>query len=226
MGCGGSKDVDVKDGKKKNGTGNVTPNLIVKKFTGNLADDSNFQHCLIKNEEELENHLRQFIPTDKKNSNGTYEKNTEDEILTRSFQFDFSKHVVLVFKGISIFKVYKDGDLFAVRQGVKKVEDYHYTAVYVTVPEGIKHEFVLKPAIAKKKKVGDREQEEDQDEEEEEAVEQNENKEGNEEHDNNQQGNEQGNDQGNEQGNDNQQDGGNQEGDAGNDGGDRVAGDE
>ncbi len=79
-------------------------NVCLKKYTGqlDLQSDNNFKDSIISNMEELEDKLRQYIPTKiKKDDSDVPTFNVGDDILTKSVAIDFSKCYLLAIHGVN-----------------------------------------------------------------------------------------------------------------------------
>ena len=99
---------------------------------GKLNDDPGFEDCVIRNENELEKNIREYIPTRIINDKGKEEVNIKDDIITNSLQIDFKTCYIIALNGIrNVSKVTNDnGDYCIHHDGVKGKKD-EYTAIVV-----------------------------------------------------------------------------------------------
>ena len=101
MGCDEVNTLEIDDAQE-NGQFSKKKNLCVKMLSGFLQKDITFTDSLIKNQEELEENLRSFIPTKiiKDDSNiPTF--NTKDDILTKSAIINFNEFYLIAINGIN-----------------------------------------------------------------------------------------------------------------------------
>jgi hypothetical protein len=127
--------------------------LILKTFKGIIADGCPFDDCVIKNETELEEKLRQFIPAQKV----TYEEvrpgvmampkvkyvpNSDDEILNKKFPFNFDKNRLIAVRGANILKVEIKGENYLATHDGQPQHEYNYFAVLVAGKGNLPEEFL------------------------------------------------------------------------------------
>ena len=101
MGCDEVRTLELEN-DKENDEPTRQKNLCVKMFTGLLQSDSNFTDTLIKNQEELDDKLRYFIPTKiKKENSDQLCHNLGDLILTKSHEIDFNEYYLIALNGVN-----------------------------------------------------------------------------------------------------------------------------
>ena len=100
MGCDGINTLEYYE--KENNEISTKKNLCKKIYTGELQPDINFIDSIIKNNEDLEEKLRAFIPTKiKKDGSDIPTFNTKDDILTKSVNFDFNENYLIALRGVN-----------------------------------------------------------------------------------------------------------------------------
>ena len=109
MGCDEIRTLEL-DNDQDNIEGNTHKNLCSKILSGLLQIDSNFHDTIIKNQEELDDKLRYYIPTKiKKDNSDSLSHNLGDLILTKSHQIDFTKNYLIAINGVNeVLRVEED----------------------------------------------------------------------------------------------------------------------
>ena len=101
MGCDEVRTLEI-DEVEENGQLSKKKNLCVKMLTGHLQKDTNFTDSLIRNQEELEENLRSFIPTKIiKDDSNVPTFNIKDDILTKSAIINFSEYYLIAINGVN-----------------------------------------------------------------------------------------------------------------------------
>ena len=107
MGCEESRTIEDVQTPQQVQVATIRPLTIEKKMTGLLEKDLHFQDCLIQSENDLENKIRMFIPTEKPDENNPEQlvPNIQDDIVTSSLKVDFDKNYVIAMSAINITNV-------------------------------------------------------------------------------------------------------------------------
>lgn len=139
MGCEESRTIeDIK--KQEKGAiavGNPnSPNLAQKMVRGHLEPfgDKKFEDCIIKNEEEFENKIIDFIPTKIPDPNDDNKEipNVSDDIVTQSLKVDFSLNDIIALSGFNeILKVENNNGNYLIYHDGKKGNKKTYIAIVV-----------------------------------------------------------------------------------------------
>ena len=102
MGCDEIRTLEIDDEQENAPIPIKTNNLCIKMYTGVLQKDMNFTDSLIKNQEELEDKLRSFIPTKIiKDDSNVPQFNTKDDILTKCANINFDNNFVIAINGVN-----------------------------------------------------------------------------------------------------------------------------
>ena len=106
--------------------------LIYNIIKGKLNKDSEFKDCLIKNEDELEDNIREYIPTRIINENGKEEVNIKDDIITNSIQIDFHTCYVIALNGMhEVIKITNEDGNYCIYHDNIPGDKCEYTAIIV-----------------------------------------------------------------------------------------------
>ena len=102
MGCEESRTIDIENPRARN-----NEIEIIAKYEGILESSESFEDTIIYSDKELEEKVRTFIATKipSKDNPNYHEPNILDDILTQSYQIDFSKHVVIAVNGVKINRI-------------------------------------------------------------------------------------------------------------------------
>ena len=101
-------------------------NVCINRYSGFIIKGLNFQNCIIKSQNELDNNLRMFIPSKipkiKKSDTGY---NLDDDIFTNILEINFDKYYIIAIKDIySInYIIQKNGDYVIYHNNKKKWND-------------------------------------------------------------------------------------------------------
>lgn len=111
------------------------PNDIIKKRTEGVLDREfdEFKDCIITNEQDFQNKIKLFIPT----YIGEKERNMKDEILTHTFQANFSNEHIIAINGIHVKKIEIQGNSFCIFHDSIAKSNYYYEAFIIDSREGI-----------------------------------------------------------------------------------------
>ena len=109
-------------------------NLCLKMIEGVLIEDHDFEDCIIKDQEELEDKLRSYIPTkitDKESNKPIL--NTKDDILTKSTLIDFSKYYLIAINGVNrVLRVDEENGNYLIVHDHQSAKKNKYIALIVT----------------------------------------------------------------------------------------------
>ena len=109
-------------------------NLCLKMIEGVLIEDHDFEDCIIKDQEELEDKLRSYIPTkitDKESNKPIL--NTKDDILTKSTLIDFSKYYLIAINGVNrVLRVDEENGNYLIVHDHQSGKKNKYIALIVT----------------------------------------------------------------------------------------------
>ena len=109
-------------------------NLCLKMIEGVLIEDHDFEDCIIKDQEELEDKLRSYIPTkitDKESNKPIL--NTKDDILTKSTLIDFSKYYLIAINGVNrVLRVDEENGNYLIVHDHQPAKKNKYIALVVT----------------------------------------------------------------------------------------------
>ena len=101
---------------------------------GVLIEDHDFEDCIIKDQEELEDKLRSYIPTkitDKESNKPIL--NTKDDILTKSTLIDFSKYYLIAINGVNrVLRVDEENGNYLIIHDRQPAKKNKYIALVVT----------------------------------------------------------------------------------------------
>mgnify|MGYP007056254669 CR=1 FL=1 len=89
-----------------------TNNLLIRAYAGVLTPGTNFSDTIIKSNIELNEKLRNYIPSQIKKDN-SYTYNLEDDILTKSEKVNFQDEYIIAINGVN--KVIRARPLFIAR---------------------------------------------------------------------------------------------------------------
>lgn len=95
------------------------------------SDQTGFKDTVIKNEKELEDNIKMYIPTYIKDKNGQQKPNIIDDILTNSLKIDFNKQYVVVMNAINITDVLEKKGNYFVRHDNRPGSVQEYNAAVV-----------------------------------------------------------------------------------------------
>ena len=135
MGCDEIKTLEIDDPQpQENNDYQKNKNLCVRMLEGVLQEDNNFEDCIIKDQEELENKLRSYIPTKiVDHATDTKRFNTRDDILTKSANIDFSKYYLLAINGVNrVLRVEEENDNYLIIHDNQPAKKNKYIALIVT----------------------------------------------------------------------------------------------
>ncbi len=109
MGCDEIRTFESEN-EQDNNEANIHKNLCSKILSGLLLSDSNFHDTIIKNQEDLDDKLRSYIPTKiKKDNSDSLSHNLGDLILTKAHQIDFTKNYLIAINGVNrVLRVEED----------------------------------------------------------------------------------------------------------------------
>ena len=119
-------------------------NLVVDLYYGILEDNSNFEDCLIRSEEDLSWRLRTCIALFLHEINCEIStmkpeikihKNNRDQLLLTRYIFDFSKICVVAIRGAHISKVTVENEVYLVYITEEIVASNEYCAAVVNLPD-------------------------------------------------------------------------------------------
>ena len=132
MGCDEIRTLEL-DNDQDNIEGNTHKNLCSKILSGLLQIDSNFHDTIIKNQEELDDKLRYYIPTKiKKDNSDSLSHNLGDLILTKSHQIDFTKNYLIAINGVNeVLRVEEDNGNYLIFHDKKPGYKNKYMALVV-----------------------------------------------------------------------------------------------
>ena len=77
-----------------------TNNLLIRAYAGVLTPGTNFSDTIIKSNIELNEKLRNYIPSQIKKDN-SYTYNLEDDILTKSEKVNFQDEYIIAINGVN-----------------------------------------------------------------------------------------------------------------------------
>ena len=101
---------------------------------GVLLEEHDFQDCIIKNQEDLEDKLRSYIPTkitDKETNKQIL--NVKDDILTKSALIDFSKFYLIAINGVNrVLRVDEENGNYLIVHDHQPAKKNKYIALIVT----------------------------------------------------------------------------------------------
>ena len=122
-------------------------NLCIKMFSGVLQKDINFSDCLIKNNEDLEEKLRSFIPTKiVKDDSNVPTFNTRDDILTKSANINFDENYLIALNGVNrVLRVDQENGNYLIVHDDQPGYKNKYIALLVTKLEGNPEFFYSSP---------------------------------------------------------------------------------
>jgi hypothetical protein len=127
MGCSSSNIIEVNKKLFSN-----SENYIVNKTKGILNKNSQFIDCLITNKEELEEKLIDFIPTRIKIDNKEDQYNIDDNIITKSFEFNFDENYLIALNGLNdVLKVEEKGGNYLIYHDNIPANPENYICVVV-----------------------------------------------------------------------------------------------
>ena len=132
MGCDEVRTMEAESDESSENDGHQS--LLKKIYTGFLQKDVEFEDCIIKNQEELDDKLRSCIPTKiKKEDTNTLGFNTKDDILTKSAKLDFQKNYLIALNGINkVIKVEENNGNYVIHHDNKPGYKYRYIALVVS----------------------------------------------------------------------------------------------
>ena len=102
MGCDEVRTLEQDEDPENNGDNSKPQSLCSQVLYGRLQIDIVFEDTLIKNQDELDDKLRCYIPTKiKKPDSDDLTFNTKDDLLTKSAKIDFNNYYVIALNGIN-----------------------------------------------------------------------------------------------------------------------------
>ena len=118
-------------------------NLLIRQYTGLLSQDNTFSDTIIKSNDELNDNLRSFIPSQiKKDNNYTY--NIYDDILTKSEKVNFQDEYIIAINGIhKVLRVEELNGKYLIFHDNQPKEKNSYVAIVVKRISGFNPEFTL-----------------------------------------------------------------------------------
>ena len=135
MGCDEIKTEEYYD-QMENSNNNFQkkPNLCLKMYSGVLQSDINFTDTLIRNQNELEDKLRSFIPTKIiKDDSEVPTFNTKDDILTNSAKINFAQHYLIAINGVNrVLRVEEENGNYLIYHDNQAGSKDKYLALVVT----------------------------------------------------------------------------------------------
>ena len=135
MGCDEIKTEEYYD-QMENSNNNFQkkPNLCLKMYSGVLQSDINFTDTLIRNQNELEDKLRSFIPTKIiKDDSEVPTFNTKDDILTNSAKINFAQHYLIAINGVNrVLRVEEENGNYLIYHDNQPGSKDKYLALVVT----------------------------------------------------------------------------------------------
>ena len=135
MGCDEVKTLEIEDKEHipKNDDSFGKKNLCIKMYSGQLQSDNDFVDSVIKNQEELEDKLRSYIPTKiKKDDSDVPVFNTRDDILTKSVNINFNENYLIAINGINrVLRVEEENGNYLIFHDEQPAEKNKYIALIV-----------------------------------------------------------------------------------------------
>ena len=121
-----------------------TENLLLRTYTGLLSRDKPFTDTLIKSSEELNQKLRDYIPSQIEIDRETYDYNLKDDILTKAAKFNFDEEYIIAINGVNnVLRVEESNGNYMIYHDNQPKERNVYTALVVKRINGINPKFVF-----------------------------------------------------------------------------------
>ena len=135
MGCDEIKTLEIEDKEPipKNDDSFGKKNLCIKMYSGQLQLNHDFVDSVIKNQEELEDKLRSYIPTKiKKDDSDVPVFNTRDDILTKSVNINFNECYLIAINGVNrVLRVEEENGNYLIIHDDQPAEKNKYIALVV-----------------------------------------------------------------------------------------------
>ena len=144
MGCEQILTSDDLENFEKNLPETRTENLLLRTYTGLLTRDKPFIDTLIKSSEELNQKLRDYIPSQIEIDRETYDYNLKDDILTKAAKFNFDEEYIIAVNGVNnVLRVEESNGNYLIYHDNQPKEKNIYTALVVKKINGINPKFTF-----------------------------------------------------------------------------------
>ena len=135
MGCDEIKTLEIEDKEPipKSDDPFGKKNLCLKMYSGQIQPNNDFVDSVIKNQEELEDKLRSYIPTKiKKDDSDVPVFNTRDDILTKSVNINFNEYYLIAINGVNrVLRVEEENGNYLIFHDEQPAEKNKYIALIV-----------------------------------------------------------------------------------------------
>ena len=144
MGCEQILTSDDLEKFEKNLPETRTENLLLRTYTGLLTRGKPFTDTLIKSSEELNQKLRDYIPSQIEIDRETYDYNLKDDILTKAAKFNFDEEYIIAVNGVNnVLRVEESNGNYLIYHDNQPKEKNIYTALVVKKINGINPKFTF-----------------------------------------------------------------------------------
>ena len=144
MGCEQILTSDDLENFEKNLPETRTENLLLRTYTGLLTRDKPFTDTLIKSSEELNQKLRDYIPSRIEIDKDKYDLNYDDDILTKTAKINFDEEYIIAINGVNnVLRVEESNGNYLIYHDNQPKEKNVYTALVVKRINGINPKFIF-----------------------------------------------------------------------------------